>query len=190
MIIWSSINCPTVICLPTICYFSWEKPLVKCTAPRVYSLSYFPFRSIFICFCFQIYYSKNPKISCYILFVIYLILRLHEIYLSNLLQTNLPFYPWGIDNPSYTSSCKYLLFVRRYHLHSVAWFSYWIGNLGFITEGNTYRSCAASSLPLRGNTDAVSNRMSASKGIFCAVAGETLSTSIRFLITNLISLQF
>ena len=33
MIIWSSINCPTVICLPTICYFSWEKPLVKPTAP-------------------------------------------------------------------------------------------------------------------------------------------------------------
>ena len=34
MIIWSSINCPTVICLPTVCYFSWEKPLVKPTGPE------------------------------------------------------------------------------------------------------------------------------------------------------------
>ena len=43
----------------------------------------------------------------------------------------------------------------RYRLHSVAWFSYWFYNLGFITEGNTYRRCATSSLPLRGNTDVV-----------------------------------
>ena len=47
MIIWSSINCPTVICLPTICYFSWEKPLVKPTAPR----------SSFSYICFVIYFS-------------------------------------------------------------------------------------------------------------------------------------
>ena len=33
MIIWSSINCPTVICLPTVFYFSREKPLVKPTTP-------------------------------------------------------------------------------------------------------------------------------------------------------------
>jgi hypothetical protein len=78
-----------------------------------------------------------------------------HIYLSNLIQFNLSFYRGGIDNPSYASGCKYLFFVCRYHLHSVAWFSYWIDNLGFITEGNTYRSCVASSLPLWGNTDAV-----------------------------------
>ena len=43
MIIWSSINCPIVIRLPTIWYFSREKPLVKSTAPG--SLLYY------ICLC-------------------------------------------------------------------------------------------------------------------------------------------
>ena len=43
MIIWSSINCPTVICLPTVCCFSWDKPLVKSTASG--SLLYY------ICLC-------------------------------------------------------------------------------------------------------------------------------------------
>ena len=52
IIICSSINCPTVICLPHRMLFSREKPLVKSTPPRVYFLSY----------CFQIYYSKSPKI--------------------------------------------------------------------------------------------------------------------------------
>ena len=46
MIIWSSINCPTVICSPTVCYFSREKPLVKPTAPG----------SLFIIFAFAIYF--------------------------------------------------------------------------------------------------------------------------------------
>ena len=36
MIIWSSINCPTVICLPSVCYFSREKPLVKSMAPGLF----------------------------------------------------------------------------------------------------------------------------------------------------------
>ena len=64
-------------------------------------------------------------------------------------------FPKGIDNPFYTLGCEYLLFVCRCYLRSVAWFSYWFDNLGLITEGNTYRSCAASSLPLWGNTDVV-----------------------------------
>ena len=46
MIIWSSINCPIVISLPTVCYFSREKPLVKSTAPG----------SLFIIFAFAIYF--------------------------------------------------------------------------------------------------------------------------------------
>ena len=54
----------------------------------------------------------------------------------------------GIDNPFNTLGCKYLFFVCRYHLHSIAWFSYWFDNLGLISEGNTYRRSAASSLPL------------------------------------------
>ncbi|EMS58509.1 Serine/arginine-rich splicing factor 7 [Triticum urartu] len=38
---------------------------------------------------------------------------------------------------------------------AVAWFSYWIGNLGFIIEENTYRNCVAPTLPYWGNTDVV-----------------------------------
>ena len=40
-------------------------------------------------------------------------------------------------------------------LRFVAWFSYWFDYLGFFTEGNTYCRCAASSLPLCGNTNVV-----------------------------------
>ena len=54
------------------------------------------------------------------------------------------------------SGCEDLLSVCRCCLRGVAWFSYWFHNLGFITEGNTYRCCAASSLPLWGNTDVAS----------------------------------
>ena len=62
------------------------------------------------------------------------------------------------------------------------WFSDWFDNLGFITEGNTDRRCAASSLPLWGNTDVVLADRSfsgaivreQSKGISGAVAGEDL----------------
>ena len=55
MIIWSSINCRTVICSPTLCYFSREKPLVKPTVPgssfsyiclAIYFFLAFIFRSI------------------------------------------------------------------------------------------------------------------------------------------------
>ena len=45
-IIWSSINCPTIICSSTVCYFSRAKPLVKPTAPG----------SLFIIFAFAIYF--------------------------------------------------------------------------------------------------------------------------------------
>ena len=66
-------------------------------------------------------------------------------------------YPKGIDNPFNTSGCELLLFVCRGCLRCVAWFSYWFDNLGFISKGNTYRRCAASSLPLWGNTDVSSS---------------------------------
>ena len=62
-------------------------------------------------------------------------------------------YSKGIDNPFNTSGCEWLSFVCRGCLRCVAWFSYWFDNLGFFTEGNTYHHCAASSLPLWGNTD-------------------------------------
>ena len=46
IIIRSSINCPTVIRLPTVCYFPREKPLVKPTAPGLF----------LILFAFAIYF--------------------------------------------------------------------------------------------------------------------------------------
>ena len=63
MIIWSSINCPTIICLPTVCYFSREKPLVKPTTPG--SLSHI------ICLCdlfsfAYIFRSIKQKIKKYL----------------------------------------------------------------------------------------------------------------------------
>ena len=128
------VNGPTIICLPTVCYFSREATS-EIYGLRVYLLSY----------CFQIYLLsylfsdisfQKPKNTLLHFFIIYFISRFIEIYLSNLHK----FYPVnltifgtvtrrGIDNPSYASGCKYLFFVCRYHLHSVAWFSYWIDTL-------------------------------------------------------------
>ena len=63
MLIWNSINCPTVICLPTVCYFSQEKPLVKPTAPR--SLSHIFAFAIYFSFAL-IFRSIKPKIQKYL----------------------------------------------------------------------------------------------------------------------------
>ena len=154
MSIWSSINCPTVIGLPTVCYFSLEKPLVKSTAPG--SLLYY------ICFCDLFSYafifkSIKPKIQKYlaalyfIWHLIYQIITTFSRPCANLWRHYLE----GINNPFDTSGCEYFLFVWRCCWRSVAWFSYWFDNLGLITEGNTYRRCATSFLPLWGNTDVV-----------------------------------
>ena len=96
-------------------------------------------------------------------------------------------YPKGIDNPFNTSGCEVLLFVCRGCLCCVAWFSYWFDNFGFISEGNTYRRCAAASLPLWGNTDIASSNI---KRNFWRRCRGGSSTYTRFLIINLISSQF
>ena len=182
MIIWSSINCPIVICLPTVCYFSREKPLVKPTAPG----SYFSY------ICFAIYFSftflfrsiklKNTKISCYIFIYLRSIISIYY----NLPHVRLPISGAvtrkGLITLFNTLGCEVLLFVCRCCLRCVAWFSYWFNNLGFFTEGNTYLRCATSSLPLWGNTDVVLADRSfsgatvreRSKGISGVVVGEDL----------------
>ena len=154
MIIWSSINCPTVICSPTVCYFSREKPLAKPTAPGLLSLL-FAFAIYFsLAFIFR---SIKPKIQKY-LAALYLIC---DPFIQSITTFSRPLanfwrhYLKGIDNPLNTSGCEWLLFVCRGCLRCVAWFSYWFDNLGFISKGNTYRRCAASSLPLWGNTNVV-----------------------------------
>ena len=106
----------------------------------------------------------------------------------NLFHVRLPIlgrrYPKGIDNPFYTSGCKYLC---RGCLRCVAWFSYWFDKLGFISEGNTYRRCAASFLPLWGNTGVASSDIKRNFRRRCRGGS---STYTGFLITNLISSQF
>ena len=138
---------------PTICYFSWEKPLVKSTAPG--SLYYICLCDLFS-FSF-IFKSIKPKIQKYLVALYFIWRSIYQI----ITTSSRPFanfwrrYPKGIDNPFNTSGCEYLLFVCMCCSRSVAWFSYWSDNLGLITEGNTYRLCAASSLPLWGNTSVV-----------------------------------
>ena len=128
MIIWSSINCPTVICSPTVCYLSREKPLVKPTAP-VSSFSYICLAIyFFLAFIFRSIKPKNTKIPCCNLFVPRSIYPTYK-FTSRPLPILRRRAPKGIDNPFNTSGYKYLLFVCRCCLRSVAWFSYWFDNL-------------------------------------------------------------
>ena len=122
----------------------------------------------FIIFAFAIYFplllfsdllnQKYKKYLAALYFIwhsIYQYLQLSRVRFANFWRRC----PKGIDNPFNMSGCEYLLFVCRCCLCSVAWFSYWFDNLGLITEGNTYHRCAASSLPLWGNTDVASSRI-------------------------------
>ena len=72
IIIWGSINCPTVICLPTVCYLSREKPLVKPTAPGS-SSSYICLRSTFPLHFYSNLLNQKYKNNLlhFILFAIY-----------------------------------------------------------------------------------------------------------------------
>ena len=72
MIIWSSINCPIVICLPTVCYLSREKPLVKPTVPGS-SFSYICFAIYFIFSFYSDLLNQKYKTTLlhFILFAIY-----------------------------------------------------------------------------------------------------------------------
>ena len=126
------------------------------------------FHHIFLCDLFSIAFifrSIKPKIQKYLAAFYFYLFYLPSIYqfTTNLSHVCLPILrrrtPEGIDNPFNTSGCEVLLFVCRGCLRCVAWFSYWFDNLGFITEGNTYCRCAASSLPLWGNTDVASSRI-------------------------------
>ena len=153
-----------VICLPTVCYFSRVKPLVKPTAPGC-SFSYIcPAIYFFLAFIFRSIKPKNTKIPCCNLFVprsTYPIYKFTSRHLPILRCRT----PKGIDNPFNTSGCEVLFFVCRGCLRCVAWFSYWFDNLGFISEGNTYHRCAASSLPLWGNIDVASSDITRRKGL-------------------------
>ena len=81
IIIWSSINCPTVICLPTVCYFSREKPQLKPMPPGS-SFSYICL-TIYSSFPF-LFRSIKTKIQKYLVAIHFI---WHSIYQST---TNLP----------------------------------------------------------------------------------------------------
>ena len=115
IIIRSSINCPTVICLPTVCYFLREATN-EIYYPRVYSLSCFLSDLLFSTFIFRSIIPKPKHTLLHFLFASF-IPRFIEIYLSNIsqfLSRQLPNfwhrYPKGIEDPINTSGCKYFFF--------------------------------------------------------------------------------
>jgi hypothetical protein len=93
------------------------------------------FEIYFYSHLFQIYYSKNPILPCCTFLLLIYFAFYRELFIqstTNILPSTWQFIallPSRIDNPSYASGCKYLFFVCRYRLHSVAWFSYWIHTL-------------------------------------------------------------
>ena len=126
--------------------------------PRVYFSNILLSDLSFAAFCFQIYYSKNPKIPCYTFYLPILFCVLERsiypiyhilIYLFTVerLTTSL-----SRQVASIYSLCAGAVYVVLVILLLVRY-------LGFITEGNTYRRCDASSLPLWGNTDAISSHV-------------------------------
>ena len=94
MCIWSSINFPIVVCLPTICYFSREKPLVKPTAPGSSFSNYLPLRSTFHLILFSDLLIQKPKNILLQFILIYLFgvrsINLLQIYLKSVCLS------WGV----------------------------------------------------------------------------------------------
>ena len=135
--------------------------------PRVSSLIYLPLRSILFVF---IFISIKPKIQKY-LAALYFIWRSIYQYLQ-LSHVRLPI-SGAITRKGLTTPL-----IRRVasicYLCAGAVYAVLLGSpTGSITlvssERNTYRCCAASSLPLWGNTDVASSRIKRNSG---AVAGE------------------
>ena len=145
MIIWSSINCPTVICLPIVCYFSWEKPLVRPKAPGLLS-HIFALRSTFpLRFYSDLLNQKIQKYLAAIYFYLFCLAFDLSIYynLSHVrLQISGAVTRKGLTTPltHRVARCCYLCAGAIY---VVFLGSYWFDNLGFFTEGNTYCRCAA-----------------------------------------------
>ena len=144
MIIWSSINCPTIICLPTVCYFSREKPLLKSMAPG----------SIFHHIIFLLTCYFHYHLFCNLYFPIYIITIPKLFILLSLSDLTFASYHEGIDNP-------FIALVVRFLFVCVgAWdfwgASYWIDTLVLKNWGKYLRYYGASPFPLQGKTNASS----------------------------------
>jgi len=135
----NSVNCSTVICLPTVEYLcSLEKPLVKPMAPGSLShhinLHHFIIALLLLCFYFLLCISipKIPKI----LFIISI-------------RSHFRKWPWRDWQPlSMLVALSYCFCVGTWD-SCVA--SYWIDTLVLKNWGKYLRYFAASSSPLRGN---------------------------------------
>ena len=159
--------------------------------PRVFFLIYLPLRSTFsLAFIFR---SIKPKIQKYfmrfisIYFICDLSIKLLQNYLTSVCLSSGAVPRKGLTTPLTRRVARICYLCAGVVYVGVAWFSYWFDNLGFFTEGNTYRHCAASSLPLWGNTNVASSDI---KRNFWRRCRGGSSTYTRFLITNLISSQF
>ena len=95
-----SINCSRVICLPTVCFLSREKPLVK-TMALGSILSYY----------FQIYKNKNTKYLASILFTFTLFCIFTYLLYQSLPDLILASDREGIDNPFFALGASICLFV-------------------------------------------------------------------------------
>ena len=99
------------------------------------------------------YHILKPKIPCcnFLLFILFFIL-VRSIYqiLYNLIYLNTA---EGLTTPLRIGLQVFVVYVQVLFTYCCL-FSYWIDNLGFITEGNTYIYCTASSSLLRGNPNA------------------------------------
>ena len=74
IIVRSSINCPTLICLPIVCYFLRESTS-EIYGPRVYSLSYFLWDLLLFSFVFRSIIPKNQKYpAAFLLLILFRIL--------------------------------------------------------------------------------------------------------------------
>ena len=127
-----SINCWIVICLPTVCFLSREKPLVKTMAPG----------SIFYHIIFR---SIKPKTQKYLaaIYLSLLYFALLFIFYINLYQISSLQVTWRDWQPLYHVGCKCLIVcvgasigdLRVSPTGLIPW---------FLTEGNTYLYFACS----------------------------------------------
>ena len=137
-----SINCSTVICLPTvILMLSREKPLVKPMPPG----------SILIIFAFNLLY-----LHLYFLHLYYKIPKIYLSYHTISIRSQFRKWPWRDWQPLYCVGCEFLFVcVGAWDFWGA---SYWIDTLVLKTKGNTYRYFAASSYPLQGKNQRMLKR--------------------------------
>ena len=132
-----SINCSTVICLPTVCFLSRERPLVKTMA----------LGSIFYHIIFR---STKPKTQKYLaeFFYFYFVLHFSNLLYLSLSDLILTSDHEGIDNPFITLGASCWLFVHVFG--DLCVISYWIDTLVLKSWGKYLVYSASSPFPLQG----------------------------------------